>query len=85
MIGHLQRHGQLEREGGRHTIYANPANGTKAPVPRRAEIDNRLARKTSQQLNIGPKAELLWRIAGGIRIQQASHFSETGITRPSGI
>jgi len=55
LISHLQRHGcQLEREGGRHTIYVNPANGTKAPVPRHAEIDNRLARKICQQLDITP-------------------------------
>jgi len=42
----------LEREGGRHTIYSNPANGAMAPVPRHAEIDNRLARKICQQLAI---------------------------------
>jgi hypothetical protein len=44
----------MDREGGRHTIYANPANGAKAPVPRHAEIDNRLARKICQQLAITP-------------------------------
>ena len=50
---HLQRHGcRLEREGSRHTIYANPSNGAKAPVPRHAEIDNRLARKICQPLAI---------------------------------
>jgi mRNA interferase HicA len=42
----------LEREGARHTIYTNPTNGAKAPVPRHAEIDNRLARKICQQLGI---------------------------------
>jgi mRNA interferase HicA len=46
LINHLQREGCcLEREGGRHTIYSNPANGAKAPGPRHSEIDNRLARK----------------------------------------
>jgi mRNA interferase HicA len=44
----------LDREGGRHTIYTNPANGAKAPVPRHAEIDNRLACKICQQLAIAP-------------------------------
>jgi mRNA interferase HicA len=44
----------LDREGSRHTIYANPASGTKAPVPRHAEIDNRLARLICQQLAITP-------------------------------
>jgi hypothetical protein len=37
-----------------HTIYTNPANGAKAPVPRHAEIDNRLAHKICQQLAITP-------------------------------
>jgi hypothetical protein len=46
----------LEREGGRHTIYTNPASGVKAPVPRHGEIDNRLARKICQQLGVKPIA-----------------------------
>jgi len=55
LIGHLLRQGcRLDREGSRHTIYANPASGTKAPVPRHAEIDNRLARLICQQLAITP-------------------------------
>jgi mRNA interferase HicA len=55
LIDHLKRQGcQLNREGGRHSIYANPANGAKAPVPRHAEIDNRLAQKICQQLAIKP-------------------------------
>ena len=55
LISHLQRQGcRLDREGGRHTIYTNPANGAKAPVPRHAEIDNRLAHKICQQLAITP-------------------------------
>jgi mRNA interferase HicA len=53
LIDHLQRQGcRLERKGSRHTIYTNPASGAKAPVPRHAEIDNRLARKICQQLSI---------------------------------
>jgi hypothetical protein len=44
----------VDREGGRHTIYTNPANGAKAPVPRHGEIDNRLARKICGQLGIDP-------------------------------
>jgi hypothetical protein len=41
----------LHREGGRHSILVNPANGRKAPVPRHSEIDNRLARKICEQLD----------------------------------
>ena len=55
LIHHLERQGcRLEREGRRHTIYANPVKSVKAPVPRHAEIDNRLARKICQQLAIAP-------------------------------
>ncbi len=43
---------RFELEGGRHSIYTNPANGAKVPVPRHAEIDNRLARKICRQLAI---------------------------------
>lgn len=44
----------MKREGGRHTIYAGPASGSQAPIPRHGEIDNRLARKICQQLGIPP-------------------------------
>ncbi|MGP8244652.1 MAG: type II toxin-antitoxin system HicA family toxin [Bryobacteraceae bacterium] len=55
LIGHLEKQGcRLEREGGRHTIYSNPASGAKAPVPRHAGIDNRLAAKICQQLSVTP-------------------------------
>jgi mRNA interferase HicA len=55
LIAHLKNQGcELDREGSRHTIYVNPAVGAKAPVPRHAEIDNRLARKICQQLAITP-------------------------------
>jgi mRNA interferase HicA len=55
LIGHLKNHGcRLDREGSRHTIYANPANGAKAPVPRHGEIDNRLTRKICEQLGVKP-------------------------------
>ena len=53
LVRHLLKHGcRFEREGGRHTIYTNPTNGAKVPVPRHAEIDNRLARKIFRQLSI---------------------------------
>jgi mRNA interferase HicA len=53
LLDHLRRHGcVVAREGGRHTILSNPANGAKAPVPRHGEVDNRLARKICEQLGI---------------------------------
>ncbi|HBY62510.1 MAG TPA: addiction module toxin, HicA family [Solibacterales bacterium] len=55
LLDHLRWHGcAVAREGGRHTIFWNPANGAKAPVPRHGEIDNRLARKICGQLGIPP-------------------------------
>ena len=39
LIRHLQKHGcVLEREGGRHSIWLNPANGLIQAVPRPTEI-----------------------------------------------
>jgi mRNA interferase HicA len=55
LITHLKNEGcRLEREGAHHTIYINPVNGAKTPVPRHAEIDNRLERTICQQLGISP-------------------------------
>jgi mRNA interferase HicA len=46
LLDHLRRHRcTLEREAARHSIFTNPANGAKVPIPRHSEIDNRLARK----------------------------------------
>jgi predicted RNA binding protein YcfA (HicA-like mRNA interferase family) len=44
-IRHLERQGcVLDREGGRHSIYRNPANGQSAAVPRHREIKDTTAR-----------------------------------------
>ena len=42
----------LDREGGRHSIYPNPATGKKAPVPHHMEINNKLAKKIRRQLGL---------------------------------
>ncbi|MBI1757438.1 MAG: type II toxin-antitoxin system HicA family toxin [Fimbriimonas ginsengisoli] len=53
LLRHLRDKGcLLGREGGRHTIYVNPANGLSAGVPRHTEIDNRLARKICRELGV---------------------------------
>ena len=55
LLDHLRQHGcALVREGGRHSIYGNPATGNVAPVPRHVEIDNRLAVAICRQLGIPP-------------------------------
>ncbi|HEX7446034.1 MAG TPA: type II toxin-antitoxin system HicA family toxin [Pirellulales bacterium] len=52
-IRHLRLQGcYLDREGGRHSIYRNPANGRCAAVPRHREIKESLARAICGQLGI---------------------------------
>jgi len=42
----------LEREGGNHSIYRNPANGRCTAVPRHREIKETVARTICDQLGI---------------------------------
>jgi len=52
-VRHLERHGcELVREGRRHTVYRNPANGRSATVPRHTEVDDYTARGICRQLGI---------------------------------
>jgi len=44
--------GQFLREGGRHTIYVNPATKTTTAIPRHREIDERLVRAICRDLEI---------------------------------
>ncbi|RKX55394.1 MAG: addiction module toxin, HicA family [Thermotoga sp.] len=45
-LRYLRFHGCiLKREGARHSLYQNPANGVVEAIPRHVEIDNRLVRK----------------------------------------
>jgi predicted RNA binding protein YcfA (HicA-like mRNA interferase family) len=53
VIRHLERHGcELDREGARHSIYRNAANGRCAAVPRHREIKDTTARTICDQLGI---------------------------------
>ncbi len=53
LIRHLEHHGcYLDREGARHSIYRNPANGLCAAVPRHREIKETVARTICDQLGI---------------------------------
>ncbi|WP_337176435.1 type II toxin-antitoxin system HicA family toxin [Paludisphaera sp.] len=53
LVRHLERHGcRLLREGGRHSIFFNPANGTTSAVPRHAEIYDFLALKICRDLQV---------------------------------
>jgi len=43
----------LLRSGSRHDIYLNPRTGQKQPVPRHAEIEDRLAGHIRKYLGLG--------------------------------
>jgi predicted RNA binding protein YcfA (HicA-like mRNA interferase family) len=43
LIRHIEFHGCVfVREGGRHTVYRNPANGLASTIPRHREVKNNL-------------------------------------------
>ncbi|MBI3946678.1 MAG: type II toxin-antitoxin system HicA family toxin [Armatimonadetes bacterium] len=42
----------LARHGGRHDVFANPANGRKAPVPRHSDIRDTLCDLIRRQLGL---------------------------------
>ena len=53
LIRHLQKQGcVLEREGGRHSVWINPANGLIQAVPRHTEIGDFLAKGICKRLEI---------------------------------
>jgi mRNA interferase HicA len=53
LIRHLRQNGcTLDREGARHSIYRNPANGRCAAVPRHREVKDTVARVICDELEI---------------------------------
>ncbi|MGA2215810.1 MAG: type II toxin-antitoxin system HicA family toxin [Bryobacteraceae bacterium] len=53
LIRHLERHGcDLLRQGGNHTIYVNPKARKASAVPRHRELNDFLARKICDDLQI---------------------------------
>jgi mRNA interferase HicA len=53
LVRHLERHGCiLFREGANHSLYANPARGKLSTIPGHREINDLLARKICQDLEI---------------------------------
>lgn len=53
LIRHVEANGcRLLREGGRHSVYYNPANNQTSAIPRHREINDFLARKICQDLGI---------------------------------
>jgi len=55
LIRHIEAQGCcLFREGGRHSIYVNPAANATSAVPRHGEIYEFLARKICRDLRVPP-------------------------------
>lgn len=53
LVRHLERHGcEKLRQGGNHTVYVNRARRKTSAVPRHREINEFLARKICQDLEI---------------------------------
>jgi predicted RNA binding protein YcfA (HicA-like mRNA interferase family) len=53
LIRHLEQHGcALLREGAKHSVYVNRANGKASTVPRHREINDFLARKICRDLEV---------------------------------
>jgi predicted RNA binding protein YcfA (HicA-like mRNA interferase family) len=53
LLRHLRRHGcHLKREGGSHSLWANPRTGAIEAVPRHVEISDKLARKICRGLAV---------------------------------
>lgn len=53
LIRHLEAHGcELLREGGNHSVYVNRAKRKTTAVPRHREINDFLAKKICQDLEI---------------------------------
>ena len=56
---HLRKHKcEIGREGGKHTIWKNPAKGTSAAVPRHPEVNNNTARRICDELGVPRATEL---------------------------
>jgi len=53
LIRHIERNGcELLREGGNHSVYVNRAKRKSTTVPRHREINEFLAKKICQDLEI---------------------------------
>ncbi len=58
LLKHLNRHGcEIVREGRRHTIVRNPANGAESQVPRHREIKTTTARGICKDLDVEAPSE----------------------------
>jgi predicted RNA binding protein YcfA (HicA-like mRNA interferase family) len=53
LLQHVRRYGCRKlREGGKHTVYWNPANRQSSTIPRHTEIADKLTYKICKDLGI---------------------------------
>lgn len=53
LLRHIESHGCVfVREGQNHTIYENPTNGIRVPIPRHRDIPDVFARGICRQLEV---------------------------------
>ena len=53
LIRHLEQHGcEFLREGGEHTVYVNRAARMSSSIPRHREVNDFLARKICDDLQV---------------------------------
>jgi predicted RNA binding protein YcfA (HicA-like mRNA interferase family) len=53
LVRHLESNGcEVQREGGRHTVYVNRTSRKVSTVPRHREINDHLARKICRDLEV---------------------------------
>ena len=59
LLRHLHEHGcVLRREGGRHSVFINPARKTVSAVPRHTEVKGPTALKICRDLEIPAPANV---------------------------
>ena len=53
LLSHLRVHGcYLKREGGAHSLWMNPANGSMQAIPRHNEIAEMLAKSICKRVGL---------------------------------
>ena len=58
LISHSKAHGcVLDREGGAHSFWWNPATNRKTAVPRHHEVNNNTAKQLCRDLGIPPSTK----------------------------
>ena len=68
------------REGGKHTIWHNPALDVRVPVPRHREIQIGTARAICRQLSIPPPWAALTITSRDCRMCECAGMSLEGVT-----